>query len=96
MVNFVYVMFIVVLFFIAWIVIWNWLSNKKSKKSKTKNIRICPKCKSKDVSPDFSQKTFGEQSEFNKFKCNDCGYSSIFFPEVGKRKIKKSQRNKKI
>ena len=60
----------------------------------TKSKRICPKCKNENVSPDFSLKTFGEQSEFNKFKCNDCGYSSIFFPEIEKRKIKKNQTSK--
>ena len=52
----------------------------------TKSKRICPKCKSKNVSPDFSLKTFGEASEFNKYKCNDCGHSSIFFPEIEKEK----------
>ena len=83
MVYFYYVMFIVGLFFIAiFIILWDWLSNRKSKKPQTKHIRICPKCKSKNVSPDFSLKTFGEKSEFNKFKCNKCSYSSIFFPEV--------------
>jgi len=50
-----------------------------------KSTKICPKCKSKDISPDFSLNTFGEASEFNKFKCNNCGYSSIFFPEVEKK-----------
>lgn len=55
---------------------------KNKKRFKTKNISIRPKCKSRNVSPDFSLKTFGEQAEFNKFKCNDCGYNSIFFPEV--------------
>ena len=85
MVNFYYVMLIAGLFFIAIsIILWDWLSNRKSEKSQTKHIRICPKCKSKNVSPDFSLQTFGEKSEFNKWKCNKCGYSSIFFPEVKK------------
>ncbi len=52
-----------------------------------KSKMICPKCGSSDVSPDFSLKTFGEASEFNKHKCNKCRYSSIFFPEI-KEKIK--------
>ena len=56
-----------------------------------KSIRFCPKCKSKNVSPDFSLQTFGEKSEFNKFKCNNCGHSSIFFPEIEKKKDKNSQ-----
>ena len=84
MVNFYYVILIIGLFIIAvFIIFWDILSKKfLSKKSQTKNMRICPKCKSKSVSPDFSLKTFGEKSEFNKWKCNKCGYSSIFFPEI--------------
>ena len=83
MVNFYYVMLIVGLFFIAIsIIFWDWLSNKKSKKSQTKHLRICPKCKSKYISPDFSRQTFGEGSEFNSYKCNGCGYRGIFFPEM--------------
>ena len=56
----------------------------KEKKEIKKSVRICPKCKSKNVSPDFSRQTFGEQSEFNAHKCNKCGYRGIFFPEVNK------------
>ncbi len=93
MVNFYYVVFIVVLFFIAiFIILWDWLSNRKLKKTQTKHMRICPKCKSKNVSPDFSLKTFGEKSEFNKWKCNKCGYSSIFFPELSKKLIKNKSK----
>lgn len=85
MVNFYYVTFVVGLFFIAiFIILWDLLS-KKSKKPQTKHIRFCPKCKSKNVSPDFSLKTFGEKSEFNKWKCNKCGYSSIFFPVINEK-----------
>jgi len=87
MVNFYYIMSIVGLFFIVMVVIlWDFLSNKKSKKSQTKNMRICPKCRSEDVSPDFSRQTFGEQSEFNAHKCNKCGYRGILFPEITKDK----------
>ena len=86
MVNFYYIIFIIGLFFIAiFIILWDRLSNRKSKKPKTKDMHICPKCKSKNVSPDFSLKTFGEASEFNKFKCNKCDHSSIFFPEIDKK-----------
>ena len=89
MVNFYYVTLIVGLFFITiFIILQDYLSNKESKKSQTKSIRICPKCKSDDVSPDFSLQTFGEKSEFNKWKCNKCGYISIFFPEVNKKQNK--------
>ena len=51
---------------------------------KERYVKICPKCKSENVSPDFSLRTFGEQSEFNKYKCNNCGHSSVFFPEQPK------------
>ena len=44
--------------------------------------KICPKCKSPDVSPDFSIQAFGQKAEFNKYKCNKCGFNSIFFPEI--------------
>ena len=50
-----------------------------------KSKRICPKCGSDDISPDFSRQTFGEQSEFNTHKCNKCGYRSVFFPENNKK-----------
>jgi predicted RNA-binding Zn-ribbon protein involved in translation (DUF1610 family) len=92
MVNFYYVVFVIGLFFIAiFIILWDWLSNRKSKKSGTKYAHICPKCKSGNVSPDFSLQTFGEGREFNKFKCNNCGHSSIFFPEIEKKKDKNSK-----
>lgn len=88
MVNFYYVMLVLGLFFIVVFFIWlDWLSNKKTKKALTKSIRICPKCKSEDVSPDFSRQTFGEQSEFNTYKCNKCEYRSIFFPVINKKPI---------
>lgn len=91
MVNFYYVVFVVGLFFIAIIIILlDWLSSRKLKKSGAKYTCICPKCKSNNVSPDFSLRTFGEKSEFNKVKCNKCGYSSIFFPEI--KKINKNSK----
>ena len=84
-------MFVVGLFFIAiFIILWDLLSNRKTK-TQTRRIRICPKCKSKNVSPDFSRQTFGEQSEFNANKCNKCGYRGIFFPVISKKLIKKQK-----
>ncbi|MBN2368453.1 hypothetical protein JXC34_05535 [Candidatus Woesearchaeota archaeon] len=44
--------------------------------------RICPKCKSKDISPDLSAQSYARGSIFNQFKCNACGYTGEFFPEV--------------
>ena len=51
--------------------------------------RICPKCKSEDVSPDLSFQAFAQGSFFNQFKCNKCGYTGQFFPELVKIKKKK-------
>ncbi len=51
---------------------------KNMKKSK----RICPKCKSKNISADLSASSFAKGSVFNQFKCNNCGYIGIFYPEV--------------
>jgi len=83
MVNFHYVLIVGILFLIIIIVIlWDLLSNKKTKRHQAKRVRICPKCKSKNISPDFSRQTFGEQSEFNAYKCNECGYRGSFFPEI--------------
>ena len=87
MINFYYILFIIGLFIIAiFLILRDKLSNKKSKKSQTKQILICPKCKSEDVSPDFSRQTFGEGSEFNAHKCNKCGYRGIFFPDTDEKK----------
>ena len=55
-----------------------------------KPVRICPKCKSTDISPDLSIQAYGKGSFFNEYKCNKCGYTGQFFPEV-----KKISKNKK-
>lgn len=89
-----------VLIFLFAIAYFNWekikdvLLNFKNTK-KDKYVKICPQCKSKNVSPDFFIKTFGEKSEFNKYKCNNCGFNSTFFPEVAGRKIAK-HKNKRF
>ncbi len=52
--------------------------------------RICPRCKSTDISSDLSAQAYGKGSFFNEYKCNDCGYTGQFFPEIvekTKRKI---------
>jgi transposase-like protein len=54
--------------------------------------RICPKCKSKNVSVDLSVRAYGQGSIFNSYTCNDCGYTSILFPEITKeKKVKKKK-----
>ncbi len=44
--------------------------------------RICPKCKSTDISPDLSAESYGHGTIFNQYKCNKCGFSGQFFPEL--------------
>ncbi len=48
-------------------------------------IRICPKCKSKDVSADLSAQSYAQGSFFNQYKCNKCGHTGQFFPEISKK-----------
>ena len=45
-------------------------------------IRICPKCKSTNVEADLSAQSYGQGSFFNAYVCNDCGFTSQFFPEI--------------
>lgn len=54
--------------------------------------RICPKCKSIDVSPDLSVESFAQGSVFNRYICNKCGYSGIFFPEIYKEELPRKNR----
>lgn len=63
-------------------------------KKSSKFVRICPKCKSTDTSPDLSFQAYGSGSIFNSFKCNKCGYTGVFFPEVDKRDLKKIKGTK--
>jgi transposase-like protein len=46
-------------------------------------IKYCPKCKSTDIEykPSVDQAAFGFPP---KFKCKNCGYESIAFPEKEK------------
>lgn len=53
--------------------------------------RICPRCKSTDISSDLSAQAYGKGSFFNSYKCNKCGYSGQFFPEIIE-KIKKLKK----
>lgn len=52
---------------------------------KNKTKRICPKCKSEDISSDLSAHSFAQGSIFNQYKCNKCGYAGMFFPEINKK-----------
>jgi Zn ribbon nucleic-acid-binding protein len=57
--------------------------------------QICPKCKSTDISKDFSVQSYGQGSFFNQYKCNKCGYTGQFFPSVTKKVKKKKKKVKK-
>ena len=54
---------------------------KKQQKKKEDYIKICPKCKSIDVSQDKS--TMQQLGELpTRYICNNCGHSGFVFPEV--------------
>jgi RNase P subunit RPR2 len=53
--------------------------------------RICPKCKSTDVSPNLSSQAVAIGTFQNEYICNKCGYESMFFPEIETKKTKKKQ-----
>lgn len=53
--------------------------------------KICPRCGSKDISPDFSKESYGKGTFFNSWKCNKCGYKGQFFIEIEKNKIKENK-----
>jgi len=50
----------------------------------------CPKCGSKDISPDLSKEAYGKGSFFSSWKCNKCGYNGQFFVEI-KGKTRKAE-----
>jgi len=43
-------------------------------------VRFCPQCKSKNVSSDLSKDAYGSGGFFNKYTCDECGFSGQFFP----------------
>ena len=65
-----------------------------------RKMAICPKCRSIDVSNDFSNAGAVNFGFLNRKKCNNCGYSGAFFPEVSedemvektKKAIRKTRR----
>lgn len=50
----------------------------------TKN-RICPKCKGIDVTTDWSVANIAREFANPSFKCNKCGYTGVFFPEIDEK-----------
>ena len=55
-------------------------------------IRMCPECKSTNVSPDMSADSYSK-GLLNQYKCNDCGFSGIGFPEILKADVEKIKAN---
>jgi len=59
--------------------------------SKEKYVQICPQCKSKNISIDFSNGVVWAYGTPTKYNCNNCGYIGAIFPEISK-KYKKYQK----
>ncbi|ODS42849.1 MAG: hypothetical protein MSIBF_06150 [Candidatus Altiarchaeales archaeon IMC4] len=55
---------------------------------------VCPMCASPDVSWDLSKDACAGASLFNQHKCNNCGYTGIFFPELTKKELEKLLKEK--
>lgn len=47
-----------------------------------KSKRICPKCKSTDVTNDWSISNIAREFANPTFKCIKCGFVGTFFPEI--------------
>ena len=45
-------------------------------------IRMCPKCKSKNIKNDMSALALNREFAPPRFICNDCGYEGISFSEM--------------
>ncbi|OYT41576.1 hypothetical protein B6U80_01120 [Candidatus Pacearchaeota archaeon ex4484_26] len=65
----------------------------EQEKPKKEYVKVCPKCKSLDVRADFKLAWLGEASTF---RCNNCGYTNSFFPEVEVSKVKDFMKKEKI
>lgn len=71
------------------------LSVKKRKINKENRIKICPKCRSKNI------KELTESSAVNLlyhysspriYRCSKCGFTNPIFPEIEEKKLKKMQK----
>jgi hypothetical protein len=61
-----------------------------AKKKKERWVKVCPKCGSKGVVGDDSVPVFASTGLFNSIKkCENCGHTGVFFPEVPKNKAPK-------
>jgi hypothetical protein len=57
--------------------------------------RICPRCKSMDVSADMSSQAVAIGTFNNSYICNKCGFESMFFPEIEITEKKQTKHTKK-
>lgn len=55
-------------------------------------VRICPKCKSKNIETNMTAVTIGMGTFNNEYKCKNCGYEGMFFPEVEKSNLKRLKK----
>lgn len=67
---------------------------KKKKTLKKRYFRMCPKCKSLDVKC-FAKNVFHFYASPPSYKCNKCGYTSTFFPEIDMQDRKLKGKKKK-
>ena len=58
-------------------------------------VRICPKCKSTDVSDDMSNPTIKFIGQIENMVCNNCGYAASFFPEAPPSEIAGLKKDQK-
>ena len=55
-------------------------------KKKKEYVRMCPKCKSTDVSDDMSNPSIRYIGQIESMVCNNCGFTGTFFPEKPKNR----------
>ena len=69
------------------------MAKRKQAKTKPKEryARICPKCKSDDVSHDWSNPATVDSGLVNViYRCNNCGHAGMVFPEVPESEVPKT------
>ncbi|MBD3261614.1 MAG: hypothetical protein GF334_08040 [Candidatus Altiarchaeales archaeon] len=60
-----------------------------------KAFTVCPKCLGRDVSWDLSKESYAGGRIFNQKICNNCGFTSLLFPELTEREYDKLLKQKK-
>ncbi|MFQ5620342.1 MAG: hypothetical protein ACE5FT_00695 [Candidatus Nanoarchaeia archaeon] len=64
--------------------------------AKEKYVMICPKCKSTDISMDYSNPIQPAIGLPARYVCGKCNHNAYTFPEVSLSKVKKFKGNPKI